>query len=203
LRAGAGGRSMGCKETRRVEGSLAGKLLVAMPGIGDPRFDQAVILMCVHTQQAAMGLIVNKPRMEITLGDVLGHLGISADEPLAARQVMSGGPVKQDRGYVLHTPDFTATEGTQTVTANVNLTATRDVLMALVADNPPERFVLALGHSDWGAGQLESELVQNAWLVAEPDDAIIFGEAHDDKWTAAIRQLGVEPSQIMGDAGRA
>jgi putative transcriptional regulator len=150
-----------------------------------------------------MGLIVNKPRMEITLGDVLGHLGISADEPLAARQVMSGGPVKQDRGYVLHTPDFTATEGTQTVTANVNLTATRDVLMALVADNPPERFVLALGHSDWGAGQLESELVQNAWLVAEPDDAIIFGEAHDDKWTAAIRQLGVEPSQIMGDAGRA
>jgi putative transcriptional regulator len=193
---------MGNKEAC-VQGSLAGKLLVAMPGIGDPRFDQAVILMCVHTAQAAMGLVVNKPRAEITLGDVLGHLGIEAAAQVAGRTVLAGGPVKQDRGYVLHTPDFSASEATQTVTSSVALTATRDILVAMATDHPPERFVLALGHSDWGAGQLESELVQNAWLVAEPDDAIIFGDAHDEKWGSAIRQLGVEPNQIMGDAGRA
>lgn len=183
--------------------TLAGKLLVAMPGIGDPRFDQAVILMCVHTSEAAMGLIVNKPRAEITLGDVLGHLGINAEAPLAGRPVLSGGPVKQDRGYVLHSPDFSASEATQSVAPGINLTATRDVLMAMVAEHPPERFVLALGHSDWGAGQLETELAQNAWLVAEPDNAIIFGDGYETKWGSAIRQLGLEPSQIMGAAGRA
>jgi putative transcriptional regulator len=202
LRQNAGGDSMGVR-SGAVEGSLAGKLLVAMPGIGDPRFDQAVILMCMHTSETAMGLIINKPRAELTLGDVLGHLGIEAEPTLASRQVLAGGPVKQDRGYVLHSQDFSAEDATQTVAPGVNLTATRDVLMAMATDHPPERFVLALGHSNWGAGQLESELAGNAWLVAEPDQAIIFGEAHEGKWTSAIRLLGIEPSQIMGDSGRA
>ena len=186
-----------------MEGSLAGKLLVAMPGIGDPRFDQAVILMCLHTPEAAMGLIINKPRGEITLGDVLGHLGIEAAEEIAGRTVLSGGPVKQDRGYVLHSQDFSSGETTQAVAPGISLTATRDVLMAMATEHPPERFVLALGHSGWDAGQLETELAQNAWLVAEPNQAIIFGEAHGGKWGSAIRQLGFEPSQLMGDQGRA
>jgi putative transcriptional regulator len=190
-------------EQASMEGSLAGKLLVAMPGIGDPRFDQAVILMCLHTADAAMGLIVNKPRAEITLGDVLGHLGIEASEDLAGRSVMAGGPVKQDRGYVLHSQDFSSGEATQPVAPGISLTATREVLLAMAADHPPERFVLALGHSDWGAGQLETELAHNAWLVAEPDQAIIFGDAHGGKWGSAIRQLGFEPSQLVGDLGRA
>jgi putative transcriptional regulator len=156
-----------------MQGSLAGKLLVAMPGIGDPRFEQAVILMCLHTPDAAMGLIVNKPRAEITLGDVLGHLGIEVEGDVAQRR-----------------------EG-------ISLTATREVLAALTTDHPPEKFVLALGHSDWAGGQLESELAHNAWLVAEADQAIIFGEAHGGKWGSAIRQLGFEPSQLVGDQGRA
>ncbi len=186
-----------------MEGSLAGKLLVAMPGIGDPRFDQAVILMCVHTADAAMGLIVNKTRSEITLGDVLGHLGIEAPQGLATRTVLAGGPVKQDRGYVLHSEDFSTEDATQAVAPGVNLTATRDVLMAMATDHPPASFVLALGHSNWGAGQLESELAQNVWLVAEPDDAIIFGDTQGAKWGSAIRQLGLEPAQLIGDSGRA
>jgi putative transcriptional regulator len=186
-----------------MQGSLAGKLLVAMPGIGDPRFDQAVILMCVHTSDAAMGLVVNKPRSEITLGDVLGHLGIEASKTVAGRAVLAGGPVKQDRGYVLHSEDFSTQDATQSVAPGIRLTATRDVLVAMATDHPPEKFVLALGHSNWAAGQLESELQQNAWLVAEPEQAIVFGEAHDAKWSLAIRQLGIEPSQIMGETGRA
>jgi putative transcriptional regulator len=186
-----------------MQGSLAGKLLVAMPGIGDPRFEQAVILMCLHTPDAAMGLIVNKPRAEITLGDVLGHLGIEVEGDVAQRRVLSGGPVKQDRGYVLHSQDFTGGEATQPVAEGISLTATREVLAALTTDHPPEKFVLALGHSDWAGGQLESELAHNAWLVAEADQAIIFGEAHGGKWGSAIRQLGFEPSQLVGDQGRA
>ncbi|MGE3304248.1 MAG: YqgE/AlgH family protein [Hyphomonadaceae bacterium] len=186
-----------------MEGSLAGKLLVAMPGISDPRFQQAVILMCQHSADAAMGLILNKPRAELTLGDVLSHLGLQAPPGVAARGVLAGGPVHEDRGYVLHSEDFSSPDATLPVIPGIGLTATRDVLAAMAAENPPERFVLALGHSGWGAGQLESELQHNAWLVAEPDQSIIFGETHEAKWSSAIRQLGLEPSQLMGESGRA
>jgi len=184
--------------------TLAGKLLVAMPGIGDPRFERAVIMMCAHTAEHAMGLIVNKPKDELTLGDVLDHLGIAATGSLAPREVLDGGPVKPDRGYVLHSGDFEALEGTQEVAPGIRLTATRDVLEAMAGDDAPERFVLALGCSGWGAGQLEDELKANAWLVVDALDAIVFGPAHQDKWALAIRQLGVDPAQLTGGAaGRA
>jgi putative transcriptional regulator len=184
-----------------MDATLTGKLLVAMPGMGDPRFEHSVIMMCAHTREHAMGLIVNKPQDSLTLGDVLDHLGIEAGERLAPRQVLNGGPVRPDRGYVLHSEDFRAEEGTQEVAPGIRLTATRDVLEALASTAPPERFVLALGCAGWGAGQLEDELRQNAWLVVDAEDSIIFGEAHPDKWTAAIAQLGLDPSQLMGNAG--
>jgi putative transcriptional regulator len=183
--------------------TLAGKLLVAMPGIGDPRFDRSVIFMCTHDTEHAMGLIINKPRDEITLSDVLGHLGLHADDALARRLVLDGGPVRQDRGYVLHSEDFAAGEATQSVTPNVSLTTTRDVLEAVAGANAPQRFLLALGYAGWAAGQLEDELRHNAWIVVDADDAIIFGDAHGDKWERAIRTLGFEPSQLSGAAGRA
>ncbi len=183
--------------------TLVGKLLVAMPGIGDPRFDRSVIFMCTHDAEHAMGLIVNKPRDEITLSDVLDHLGLGNTEDLAQRLVLDGGPVRQDRGYVLHSEDYIADEGTQNVVPGVALTATRDILEAVAGPNAPQRFVLALGYAGWGAGQLENELRHNAWLVVDANDAIIFGDSHDDKWERAIRTLGFEPSQLSGDAGRA
>ncbi|MGE3142490.1 MAG: YqgE/AlgH family protein [Hyphomonadaceae bacterium] len=187
-----------------MDESLAGKLLVAMPGIGDPRFDHSVIMVCQHTREHAMGLIVNKPKDALTLGDVLDHLGISARQELAPRTVMDGGPVKPDRGYVLHSEDYAADEGaTQDVAPGIRLTATRDVLEAMGRETAPERFVLALGCSGWGAGQLEEELRRNAWLVVEPDDAIVFGLSHEDKWARAIRALGFDPAQLTGEAGRA
>lgn len=191
------------RQDRPMTDTLAGKLLVAMPGIGDPRFDHSVIFMCQHDGEHAMGLVINKPKEELTISDVLDHLGISAAGDAAKRAVMDGGPVQPDRGYVLHSPDF-ATEGaTQSVTEGIALTATRDVLEAVAGDHAPQRFVLALGYSGWGAGQLEDELKKNAWLIVEPSDAIIFGESHDDKWRAAIKSLGIDPGQLMGDIGRA
>ncbi len=183
--------------------TLAGKLLVAMPGIGDPRFDHSVIFMCSHDSDHAMGLIVNKPKDEVTVSDVLEHLGLETDEAIGARAVLDGGPVRTDRGFVLHSEDFAAGEATQSVSPGIRLTATREVLVAVAGEDAPARFMLALGCAGWGAGQLEDELRQNAWLVVDANDAIVFGDDHEDKWDDAIRALGFEPSQLMGDAGNA
>jgi putative transcriptional regulator len=182
--------------------TIAGRLLVAMPGIGDPRFDHTVIMMCSHDAQHAMGVVVNKPKEELTISDVLDHLGLKVQSG-GDRSVLDGGPVRPDRGFVLHSDDFTAREGTQAVAPGIRLTATRDVLEAVARESAPERFVLALGCSSWGAGQLEEELKRNAWLVVDFDDAIVFDDNHDDKWTRAIKTLGFDPTQLMGDMGRA
>jgi putative transcriptional regulator len=182
---------------------FAGKLLVAMPGMGDPRFARAVVMMCAHDAEHAMGVVVNKPKSDITLSDVLEHLGLDPQAPTAARAVLDGGPVRPDRGYVLHSSDFAAGDATQLVTPGIRLTATRDVLEAVAGEHAPERFVLALGCSGWDAGQLENELKQNAWLVVDADDAIVFDDKHADKWERAIKSLGFEPSQLTGEMGSA
>ena len=186
-----------------MSGTLAGKLLVAMPGIGDPRFDRSVIVLCSHTAEHAMGLVVNKPKDELTLGDVLGHLGIAADAEMAGRIVLDGGPVRPDRGYVLHSEDFADGENTQEIAPGIRMTSTRDILEAVTGESAPAHFVLALGCAGWGAGQIENELRQNAWLVVDASDAIVFSRDHDDKWGQAIRTLGFDPAQLTGNAGRA
>lgn len=183
--------------------TLAGKLLVAMPGIGDPRFEHSVIMMCSHDAEHAMGVIVNKPREEVTLSDVLDHLGLEASDDVGERPVLDGGPVRPDRGFVLHSDDFAAGEATRDVAPGVRLTATRDVLEAMASEAPPEHFVLALGCSSWGAGQLEAELRHNAWMIVDLDEAIVFGEHHEAKWARALHALGLDPAQLMGAAGNA
>lgn len=182
---------------------LAGKLLVAMPGIGDPRFDKTVIVMCAHDAEQAMGVVVNKPKGDLTLSKVLSRLGLAAGEDISARPVLDGGPVRPDRGYVLHSDDFAAGAATQSVAPGIRLTATRDVLEAVAKDKAPTNFVLALGCAGWSAGQLEDELKQNVWLVVDFDNAIVFDEALADKWDRAIRALGFDPSQLSETAGRA
>ena len=182
---------------------VTGKLLVAMPGIGDARFDHSVIMMCAHDDQHAMGVIVNKTKAAIKMAAVLDQLGIKAPADSGDRPVLDGGPVRPDRGFVLHSEDFEASGATHAVAPGIRLTATRDVLVAVAQDQPPQRFALALGCSSWGAGQLEDELKRNAWLVAEADLGIVFDAAHEDKWARAIRSLGFEHTQLMSDMGRA
>lgn len=183
--------------------TLTGKLLVAMPGIGDPRFEKSVIMMCAHDADHAMGVVINKPKDDLTLSEVLGHLGLKTDGEAAARAVLDGGPVRPDRGYVLHSEDFVAGEATQTVGPGLRLTATRDVLEAVAGDRAPANFVLALGCAGWSAGQLESELRHNAWLIVDYDDAIVFDATHESKWERAIKSLGFDPSQLSEAAGNA
>lgn len=183
--------------------TLAGKLLVAMPGIGDPRFEHSVIMMCAHDAEHAMGVVINRPRDELVLKDVLGHLGLEVGAGVGERPVLDGGPVRPDRGFVLHSDDFAAGEATQAVAPGISLTATRDVLEAVAKARAPTNFVLALGCAGWGAGQLEDELRHNAWLVVDPDDAIVFGDEHADKWTRAIKSLGFDPAQLANITGSA
>ena len=183
--------------------TLAGKLLVAMPGIGDPRFDRTVIMMCEHNAEHAMGVVINRPKDDLTLSEVLGHLGLDAGEAASARVVLDGGPVRPDRGFVLHSEDFAAGDATQAVAPGVSLTATRDVLVAVASDHAPANFVLALGCAGWSAGQLEDELKHNAWLVVDFNNAIVFDQEHDDKWERAIKTLGFDPSQLSETSGNA
>lgn len=186
-----------------MQSCVAGKLLIAMPSIGDSRFQRAVILVCLHSEEAAMGIVLNKVREDISIGDVLEHLGVEAEGAPLSRPVLDGGPVKPDRGFVLHSPDFESADGSKEVAPGVCLSASRDALEAFASPTPPADFALALGYSGWGAGQLEKELGANAWLVAEPARGIIFGERHEGKWEAAIRSLGVDPAMLSSEMGRA
>jgi len=181
--------------------TLVGKLLVAMPGIGDPRFAHTVIMMCSHDQEHAMGVVINRPKEELTLSEVLEHLGMKPGHQLAQRIVFDGGPVRPDRGYVLHSEDFDAGEATQDVAPGIRLTATRDVLEAMAGDDAPADFLLALGCAGWGAGQLENELRHNAWMIVDPDKAIVFDEEHEAKWDRAIHALGFDLAQLSGGNG--
>lgn len=185
------------------DGTLAGKFLVAMPGMSDPRFDKTVIMMCAHDAEHAMGVVINKPKEDLTLSQVLGHLGIESDGAVSSRIVLDGGPVRPDRGFVLHSEDFAAGDATQSVAPGVRLTATRDVLEAVAGAQAPSSYVLALGCAGWSAGQLEDELRHNAWLVVDVDNAIVFDETLDDKWERAIKLLGFHPSQLSEAAGNA
>lgn len=182
---------------------LTGKILIAMPDIGDDRFSRAVILICAHADDFAMGLVLNKPVDGLTLPELLDQLEIPVNISVPDHFVLDGGPVGRDRGFVLHSSDFSCEKATMQVGDDLNLTATRDILHAMASDDPPRRAVLALGYSGWGPGQIERELSDNAWLVADYDPALLFGEDHEDKWRYALDQMGITPAHLQSDAGHA
>ena len=190
-------------ETSRLEGSLAGKLLIASPAIEDPRFSRAVILVCTHNEEHAMGIVLNKASEEDNLPELLDQLGVDGEGAPTDAHILLGGPVGRERGFVLHSEDYDSDGATLNVCEGVCLTATRDVLHAMTSDSPPERFVLALGYSGWGAGQLESELADNVWLVGIPDPALVYDPSLDTKWSRALARIGVSPDRLQISGGKA
>lgn len=183
--------------------NLSGRLLIAMPGIGDPRFERAVILMVSHSEEEAMGIAVNRPVEGLSLSSLLEKLGVRSTIN-ADHTVLIGGPVEQERGFVLHTDDYTTAGGTLPVTEGLSMTATREVLEAMGgAAGGPRQSVLALGCAGWGSGQLEQELRDNVWLIAEPDEALVFDDDHETKWARALAKLGVAPDRLSSLAGSA
>lgn len=190
-------------DTHVADRFLGGKLLIATPMIGDPRFDRSVILMCDHSDEHAMGIIINKPVSGLRLPELFDQLGIETDTTAPDRAVLLGGPVERDRGFVLHSNDFAADGSTLPVSADIGLTATKDILEAIASDHPPRRSILALGYAGWGPGQLEDELTANAWLVADPDEALIFSDTNHDKWEKALAIIGISPEHLSSLSGHA
>jgi putative transcriptional regulator len=182
---------------------LEGRLLIAMPGIDDPRFDRAVLMVCVHDDGQAMAITLNRPLEGLTVKSLFGKLGIQTDGA-PETPVLFGGPVETVRGYVLHTDDYSTSTSTLRVAPGVSLTDTREVLDALSdEDRRPRRFALALGYAGWGAGQLERELQDGVWLACEPDEELLFGDDYEGKWTRALAKIGVTPDRLSTQAGRA
>ena len=184
-------------------GYLAGKILVASPTIGDPRFDRAVVFMCAHEADHAMGIILNRPMGALRLPALFEQLEVKCDIDAPDRAVLDGGPVDRDRGFVLHTADVDLGEATIEVAADIGLTATREILELMASGDAPRRSLMALGYAGWGAGQLEDEIGANAWLVADPDEGLLFDDDYTEKWARALKTLGVTPEFLAASSGRA
>ena len=182
--------------------SLEGQLLLAMPGIGDPRFERSVIFICSHSAEGAMGLIVNRPFEGLTFRELLEQLEIEVSEPVVDIPIQVGGPVETGRGFVLHSTDFIQ-DTSLVVTERIALTATVDILKAIAEGGGPRHRLLLLGYAGWAPGQLEAEIQANGWLTAPADESLIFETPLPDIWPRAMRMLGVDVSMLSGSMGHA
>ena len=189
---------------------LDGQMLIAMPGIGDPRFEKTVIYMCAHSADGAMGIVVNKEADNITFPDLLERLEIIPEgdqirlpAELQEMPVQIGGPVETGRGFVLHTTDYYVTDSTLSVQHGIGLTATLDVLKAIAGGTGPKKAMLALGYAGWGPGQLEDEIQGNGWLHCDADDALVFDATLDQRYEQALAKIGVDPALLSSSAGHA
>jgi putative transcriptional regulator len=189
---------------------LDGQLLIAMPSMSDPRFERSVIYMCAHSEQGAMGIIINKTAPMMRFGDLISQLDIHTEESpieppaeLMEMPVLFGGPVEQGRGFVLHTSDYFMTDSSLPVAENIALTATVDILRAMAKGEGPQRAVLALGYAGWAPGQLENEIQHNGWLTVPADEELLFGVEYDERYAAALRKLKIDPAMLSGEAGHA
>jgi putative transcriptional regulator len=185
---------------------LTGHLLIAMPTMRDPNFARTVTYVCEHTAEGALGIIINRP-MDMDLGMIFQQLALTPTDPDRASQpVLQGGPVSQERGFVLHAVDGGsdgAFDSTLAVTPEIRVTTSQDILAALAAGRGPRRALLALGYAGWGAGQLESEMSQNAWLTVPASPEILFDIPFERRWHAAARLLGIDLATLSSDAGHA
>ncbi|GJL85852.1 MAG: UPF0301 protein [Micavibrio sp.] len=185
---------------------LTGKLLLAMPAMGDPRFHRAVIFVCAHDENGAMGLVINHTLPGLDFDQLLTQLNITSDIEVDLKElavpIMSGGPVEAARGFLLHSGDFNQND-TIKIDDLYSITGTVDALKEVATGNGPDKMLFILGYAGWSAGQLDSEIQQNAWLVVDPDPSIIFHDSPDEKWQMAVKKLGVDPAMLSGEAGRA
>ncbi|MGA6939316.1 MAG: YqgE/AlgH family protein [Pseudolabrys sp.] len=191
-------------------GYLDGQMLIAMPAMNDERFSRAVIYVCAHSTEGAMGIIVNHPASNIKFPDLLVQLEvIPASEriqlPTRAEEVkvLKGGPVETGRGFVLHSADFFIENSTLPIDEGICLTATLDILKAIARGNGPASAILALGYAGWAPGQLEQEIQQNGWLHCAADPELIFGKDTGTKYQKALRKIGIDLGMLSSEAGHA
>jgi len=188
---------------KAISGYLERQLLIAMPSMADPRFARTVIYMCSHNAEGAMGLVINKPYPGLTFPNLLTQLGIesTADNDIVVRL---GGPVETGRGFVLHSTDYMRQGSVKIDEAiGIGLTATLDVLRAIATGTGPQHSLFALGYAGWGAGQLDAEIQDNAWLAVPADFELIFETSLDNLWDRAVRKIGVDVAKLSSTAGHA
>jgi len=186
------------------EGSfLEGKLLIALPGMPDERFEQTVIYVCTHSESGAMGLVINKPIPGLSFTKLMEQLEISTNAGLGDFPILFGGPVENSRGFVLHSSDYKSTDATPSVSDSISLTATVDILTALAEGRGPKHAILALGYAGWGPGQVETEFQDNGWLHCDAAPTLVFDIEPEMKWRAALEQLGIDPTSLSANTGRA
>ncbi len=183
-------------------GFLTGKLLIAMPQMTDPRFARSVIYICAHNEDGAMGLVVNQLVESFSFVDLLEQLGIKKTDKASEIRVHFGGPVECGRGFVLHSSEYQQ-DSTMLVAGSIAMTATLDILNDIANNEGPNKSLLALGYAGWGPGQLNDELHQNGWLIAEQDDDILFGSDLRTKWDLAMSKIGIDPNWLSSESGHA
>ena len=184
------------------ESYVTGQLLIAMPGMRDERFAKSVIYMCAHTEEGAMGLVLNQRLDSLTFAELISQLELDEKHLSKDVPVHFGGPVESGRGFVLHTSDYQQ-DATLEVVNGVALTATVDILKAIAQGKGPQKSLLALGYAGWGPGQLDMEIRANGWLQVPSDSEIIFDIEPDTKWERAIERLGIDPRMLSDDVGHA
>ena len=189
---------------------LTGMFLVAMPGMMDQRFDRAVIYLCAHSDDGAMGIIINKPAEDIVFPELLQQLEIIPEKPSISlpsqagnMKVLRGGPVETSRGFVLHSVPVEPIEGSVTAGDEIRLSATIDILKAIARGQGPEDAIFALGYAGWASGQLESEIQDNGWMICPMNRKILFDQEFDSKYVRALGSLGIDPAMLSPLAGHA
>ena len=181
---------------------VTGQLLIAMPGMRDERFAKSVIYMCAHTEEGAMGLVLNQRLDSLTFAELISQLELGEKHLSKDVPVHFGGPVESGRGFVLHTSDYQQ-DATLEVLNGVALTASVEILKAIAQGKGPQKSLLALGYAGWGPGQLDMEIKANGWLQVPSDSEIIFDIEPDTKWEQAIQRLGIDPRMLSDDVGHA
>ena len=187
----------------KTSDNLEGQLLVAMPTLGDPRFDRSVILMCSHSADGAMGIVINKLVGNMRFSHLLDQLEIETTNLGADHPVHFGGPVDVGRGFVIHTNDCSITDHSLSVTPSIKLTASVDILQLMAEGNGPAKVILALGYAGWAPGQLEQEIQANSWLHCTATEHLVFNTKLEDKWSRALKSLGAEALTLSTQAGHA
>jgi len=189
---------------------LYGKMLIAMPDMNNDIFQRSVIYVCAHNSGGAMGIIVNRPAGSLNFPGLLAQLKIidkseqiRLPESAGTMKVLRGGPVDEQRGFVLHSSDFFIKDSTLAIDDGISLTATLDILKAIAHGVGPRQAIFALGYAGWGAGQLENEIQHNGWLHCPADPALIFDDDIDTKFRRALQKIGIHPGMLSNEAGHA
>jgi putative transcriptional regulator len=193
---------MGKGNNIETTGYLDQQVLIAMPGMVDSNFAGSVTLLCQHNDAGAIGITINR-LSDYSLGEIFSQLHLDCeDESICGMQVLEGGPVAPDRGFVLHTPQE-GYESSMTVGPDIMVTTSRDVLAAIAGGGGPEKFIIALGYAGWGGGQLEGEMRENAWLSVMADSDIVFDMPVPNRFDGALDRLGIQVDRLHSDIGHA